>query len=372
MPPIDAGIAPAGEADPGAHGVQPAQWRDWPTFARRARRHSATSGNADAEEGVRLAYRAAGLPPPQIVWCSGPVQLAHVWAGVVAAAGDNVRRSVVELPCRRGLRRIAELGRDKAGLVRTLFGGERNRVVSAAVQEAIIDEAGSARPKLLAWLNRPRPSGSARVGRRPSFAEAGSGPHDLCCAALAAHLVEALDGEADAGLRGMRMIAANAGWLVPHEGVCWLSPRPDVLGADPQGRLHCATGPALRYADGWALFAWKGTPLPAWMILRPQCITLRWIDAQIDPRIRHSMIDIITPERFIAAGGADRAASDASGTLWKRRWTHRGTIIDGWAALETAEARRRYWPVPADLETPREACAWLARPHACSVPSCLR
>jgi len=328
---------------------------------------STPSRKAGAEEGVRLAYRAAGLPLPHIVWCSSPRELAHAWAAAVSGddIGVNAGQSLVERPCLRGLRRVQRLGGNKAGLMRTLFRGERSRVISAAVQAAVIEEAGGIRPRLIAWMNRPRHSGGVRLGVRPAFADAGYGPRDLSRAALAAYVGEALDGDAGPALRGLRLIAENAGWFVPHEAVCWLSLGPDVLSADRYGRLHCGDGPAVRYPDGGALYAWKGTPLPAWMITQPKKIALQWIDAQIDPRIRHAMIDIFTPARFIAAGGADRATSDETGTLWKRKWTYRGTVIDAWAAVEAAGRKGTFWYVPADIGTPREAFTWvLASDHA--------
>ena len=95
--------------------------------------------------------------------------------------------------------------------------------------------------------------------------------------------------------------------------------------------------------------------------MQPGRITLQWIDAQVDPRIRHVMIDFFTPARFIAAGGAD-ATHDETGTLWKRKWTHRGAVIDSWAALEVAAEKGILRRVPAELGTPREAFTWLFGP----------
>lgn len=161
---------------------------------------------------------------------------------------------------------------------------------------------------------------------------------------------------------GLRLVSDNAGWFVPHEQVCWLSSCPALLRTDHEGRLHCATGPALAYARGLELFAWKGTPVPSWIITQPEALTLAWIDAQIDPRVRHAMIDIFTPQRFVAAGGADRAGSDAAGTLRTRKWTHRGVTIDSWAAIEIAGS---FHCVPARFTTAPDAFAWVRRAAYC-------
>jgi hypothetical protein len=377
--PTDARIDLAYHANHDDSGVRRAQRRrgydlgprDCLKTSRRTCMGSTSPGMVEAEEGVRLAYRAAGLSPPRIVWCRSPRELAHAWAA--AASGDdvgpNVGQSLVDRPCRKGLQRIQRLGGDKAGLIRTLFGGERSRAVSDAVQAAVIDEAGDIRPWLLDWMNRSWRSGGMRLGVRPTFATCGYGPRDLCAAGLAARVEEALGGDVGPALRGLRSITGNVGWLVPHEAVCWLSLHPDMLSADRCGRLHCGDGPALRYPDGWSLYAWKGTPLPAWIITHPEKITLPWIDAQIDPRIRHAMIDIFTPARFIAAGGAHHAASDESGALWKRKWTHRGTVIDAWAAVQAAGPRQTTWCVSPNVKSPTQAFAWLLAGAHRAAPS---
>jgi hypothetical protein len=275
--------------------------------------------------------------------------------------GANARHIVFDRPYRVGMRRIAALGNTRAASAREFFTGDRLLVASAEIQSAVIEEAGDIRPPLLIWMNRfRRYARGVRIGWRPAFADCGCGPRELLGAGLVAYVEEEVDGDASPGLHGHRLIAENAGWFVPHEGVCWLSAPPDVLCTDRQGRLHCASGPALRYPDGWAVHAWKGVPVPAWIIMQPERITLRWIDAQVEPRIRHAMIDIFTPARFVAAGGAD-ATRDETGTLWKRKWTHRGVVIDSWSAVEVAAVKGILRRVPAEFGTPREAFAWLSR-----------
>src|SRR5262245_3457712 len=55
------------------------------------RRSTQPADRASAEEGVRLAYRAAGLDPPQhIEWCRGPIELAELTAYPSRDHGDNV------------------------------------------------------------------------------------------------------------------------------------------------------------------------------------------------------------------------------------------------------------------------------------------
>jgi hypothetical protein len=34
-------------------------------------------------------------------------------------------------------------------------------------------------------------------------------------------------------------------------------------------RMHCETGPAVRWPDGWGLYFWHGTRVPPWVIANP-------------------------------------------------------------------------------------------------------
>ena len=73
------------------------------------------------------------------------------------------------------------------------------------------------------------------------------------------------------------------------------------------------------------------------------------------------MIEVLTPERFIAEGGAYRVSQDETGTLWRQRWRW-----EAWAAVEVLNGspepdgthKRYFLQVPANMRTAREAVAW--------------
>lgn len=325
-------------------------------------RISTASGDRIAvEDGVRLAYHAACLPTPRIVWCDSPVELAMAWARAVGqpSVGANVKHILFDRPYRERHRYIVTPDRSKSMPPgrRTPPIRDRAHVVSAAVESAAIESVGDTRPSLLQWITSSKRR--FRAGRRPTFAASCCGPYALYCASRAARARWAVHGDAHLALRALGQIAERVEWFVPHEGVCWLGERPDTLSTDRQGRLHCVSGPALRYRDGFTLFAYKGAAVPSWIIAHPERISLRWIDAEIDPTVRHAMIDILTPKRFVEAGGADVVATDGIGTLWRRKWTYRGTAIDAWAAVEyttpTMPGLRIFKTVPTELRTPLDA-----------------
>jgi hypothetical protein len=90
-------------------------------------------------------------------------------------------------------------------------------------------------------------------------------------------------------LRGLRTVCEHAGWWLPHQNICWVSERHDVLHQDVQHRLHCEGGPALRYPDGWSIYRWHGVEIPAWIVERPQDITPAKISAEKNAEVRRVM-----------------------------------------------------------------------------------
>lgn len=316
-----------------------------------------------AETGVRLAYAAGGLPPPSsIVWCDSPLDLARRWKSRSAASGRNVRRLVVDRVCAHTLRmaRQTKTGRGRWS------GRQRPRSVSAlaamAVTGVVDHEAQRVRLGAVARV-RYVLACVKQMARREGWAgfrASGISPYDFGWLDSVAR--EGLALQEEDRLDGLKLLIGNAGWIVPHEAVCWLSERPVTLACDDRGRLHSSRGPALAYRDGWTYYAWKGIPVPGSCIDAPERITLHMIDTEPDIFVRRCLIEILTPKRFVALGGANLVMQDSTGILWRRSWP-RG---DAWAAVEVVngtsgpdgQCERYFLQVPPELQTARAAVAW--------------
>ena len=335
-----------------------------------------------AEEGIRLAYTTAGLAPPRrIVWCGGPLEIAGQLAAASPddAIGANVKAQIFD-QVRDRVGTFAEIFWKEVVVAATQLANHtaigtavdeynRCKTVSAAVNRVVRNAANDSLSGL--WLRARHASlslrGRPRLLPRSGFDQVAIGPHDAASLGVYEYLHDVLEWhEPSQPLRGLWQIAKSAGWIVPHEHVCWVSERPEFIRTDAKARLHCPDGPALRYRDGWSAHVWKGVQVPAWTIEHPERITRSILANTFEPVLRNCMIEIMTPERFIASGAPARVAEDETGVLWRKLWGFRGVTVGSWTAVEvvngTPEAdgsRKHYFlRVPSRMRTAREAVAW--------------
>jgi hypothetical protein len=309
-----------------------------------------------AEAAVERAYRAARLQPPTILWCDGPLQFAEAWRETNAGdIGGNVRREI----CERPLAAVVIFAESRLSL------SIRHAVVNAtrspasttvAVNEAVNAAIQETRP--LFWTRLWSGWGS-RVRR---FRDSGWGQPDYAWLAACEYFAQLCEFEDHGGFQAAVDVALTSGWVVPYERVCWLGERPTALKVDDRGRLHSAAGPALSYRDGLSIYMWKGVQVPDWMIEQPSLITPSFIERHPDFLLRRCMIEILTPAKYVANGGAIPVAKDETGVLWRKQWWNN----DAWAAVEvvngTAEPdgsfKHYFLQVPPHVRSPREAVAW--------------
>jgi hypothetical protein len=331
------------------------------------RRSTISAARGVAEEGVRLAYRAAGLDPPaRLVWCDGPIGLSHLALRASGADGANVKSAILDRPHRQAAAAVAKRVHRRVKVEVETKVNPGDPLVEAAA-EIVMQGAAQEDGPLLDRLRRARPLTwsyvlQALLGHQGLRFEA-IGPHELSWLATYDYYrnIFGLRAETES-LQGMIQLAQSLGWLQPHAHTCWLVERPDRLRGDDRGRLHDDSAPALRFRDGWSVWAWKGVVIPSWLILEPERITLAMIDHEQNIQIRRCMIEIMTPERYVARGGAVLVAEDETGVLWRKTWLS----ADAWAVVEVINAtpepdgthRHFFLQVPAHMRTAREAVAW--------------
>ncbi|MEW2353832.1 DUF6745 domain-containing protein [Spirillospora sp. NPDC029432] len=155
-------------------------------------------------------------------------------------------------------------------------------------------------------------------------------------------------------------------WWWPREDVCVVSEGPVTLRTEEWDgravRLHAGDGPAVRFADGFAVHAWHGAPVPAWVIDDPAA----WrIDREGNVEVRRCAIERLGWDAYIDQAGLrllgtapDPGNPGSELRLYDmRRDTRVLLAVNG--SVERDGTRRRYGlTVPGHLTDPVAAAGW--------------
>lgn len=308
---------------------------------------AAATGAADraaAEEGVRRAYRLAGLAEPErIVWAESP-RAAVEAVEKLTDAGRSVREEVRTRPWAEERRRMYdELGPAGWSALWSATGAQLWET-TAALAERI-------RSGVVADL-APRPTEEGAV--RLVLLDAVLGQHDAAWLA-------AFDGRGDR-LTGLAEVARNAGWWWPYERAVVISERPEVLHRDEAGRLDHGEGPALAYRDGFALYAWRGMPVPAAFLAELASLTPQRIREEENAELRRVMLEYYGYDCYLTESGAEPVHRDETGILWRIALDGDEDVVMVEVVNSTPEpdgTHRTYWlRVPPGTRTAKDGVAW--------------
>lgn len=307
------------------------RWLEWIFSSKPANR-------VQAEEGVRLTYRAGGVPEPSIfLWFDDLVdallaieqlsdyresnwmlpaealrrrmdvrrRIRHrlalrTWKQVVQAVGPRHTPDRYEQVAQNGIQWLAAVPREdslQAGLPpanddpTTDWGllGDLAADIQRAGDAYYAEMRGSAER-----IAGPGIPGHAGIGYVPtvydSYRLGQLFRHDC--------LLSIFGERAGARYTGLRLTAEHCGpwWAFANAAI--LCDRPQIVHRDESGRLHCDNGPAVMFRNGVGLFAWHGAWVPEDVILRPESLSAPAIRSESDPKVRTALIEIYGRERY--------------------------------------------------------------------------
>jgi hypothetical protein len=336
-----------------------------------------------AEAGVRLAYQAAGLAPPErVVWLDSPLR------GVLAAAmvsglevGSGSRGLAIEV-CGELAAQGWLAGRHDGRPLRSWIGPPSWARLRAEVEEQVGRYAW-----MLLWARIGRALSlqllDYRTGIAPLHRTLGdmltptlelwrfqgaveqsvTGGLDAIWAAIAAgvrQLFPAAHGPEQ--LAGLERVTTAAGWWWPFERTVVICERPVTVQLDDAGRFHGVDGPALAWRDGFAIHAWHGMLVPAHLIAQLADVRVADIQAEPNTELRRIMLEHYGSDRYLREMGATRLHQDAAGTLWRAAVPGDEPLVMVEVVNATPEpdgTSRVYWlRVPPWIRTAREGVAW--------------
>ena len=292
-----------------------------------------------AEDGMRLAYKEAGLDPPKIViWLGSPIagvmgckllkainnRLPHialpvkseisvgvsdgvsegvradVREGVRADVWDGVRYSVAEgvwdsvsadvsAGVAKGVRAGVSAGVAKGvsagvakGVSEGVSAGVRDRV-SAGVWDGVwegVSEGVWEGVRAAVWDGVCPSLTPAEIS--DSMGKAIWGNHEAGWMAFYDYFQTHCFIDICNKLDGLSTVAKNAGWWFPFREAVILTERPRSITVDEYGRSHSYLVPAIMYPDGWSVWCLHGTYIPNPVIHNKVTITGDGTNAAID------------------------------------------------------------------------------------------
>ena len=106
-------------------------------------------------------------------------------------------------------------------------------------------------------------------------------------------------GERDsARYHGLRLTVQHCGPWWAYAKAAILCDRPLILRRDSQGRLHNENGPAVVFRNGVELYTWHGSWVPEEAVRSPASLTKLRIQAENDPQARAALIEIYGAARY--------------------------------------------------------------------------
>jgi hypothetical protein len=365
-------------------------WRtgeaDWATFTDALRRCYRYTGVPWPGRVVRVPSPAVGaLAAPLAAYAlseSGPHQVPRsISGGVRESVQWRLHTSARDLrtEIERGVHDPVEGAVDRpvngalTGAVigvldRALMEGTAG-ALTGAVRDAVREATGD-RPAP-AWSQLPKPV-------RALWSCHEGGQHSLSTTATLSYFRDTaveIDGPRDRD-RAWCAAQAAAGWYWVFRDFVMVADRPRVLHLEQAGpagtrshRLHCATGPALAWPDGWALYYWHGTPVPADLVERGWDIPRILGEANVE--VRRCAVERLGWDRFVVDAGLrptgpavpDPGNPDQTLTLYDvpERFLDRPArvLLCTNGTPERDGTRRRYGlVVPTHLSDPVAAAAW--------------
>ena len=244
---------------------------------------TAPANRAEAERGVALAYKAAGLTPPGlIIWLDSPVAgaigacllaqvrdqvRAQVWDQVGAQVRDQVRAQVWDQVGAQVWDQVgAQVWDQVVAQVRAQVSAQVRAQVRAQVSAQVWTQVRaqvSAQVSAQVW-DQVRDQVSAQVWTQVRAqvwdqvrAQVIYGQHDAGWLSQF-DFFKRLNLDCGNRLEGLSIVARNAGWWWPFTDAVILTERPTELHRNSDGKLHSLSEPAILYPDGFGVWMKDG------------------------------------------------------------------------------------------------------------------
>lgn len=160
-------------------------------------------------------------------------------------------------------------------------------------------------------------------------------------------------------LKPLMDLAECCGWWAPYKNVCFLQHRPEKI-AIVDGRLHCEDGPAIRYRDGFSVWAIDGVRCDEQIVMQPGTQTIEQISKEQNEEIKRIRIDRFGWIKYLNGIGAvriDDRRNDIEGTREYLYCAEETTVL---LCVCPSTSKTFVLEVPQEVKTCEQAQSYLS------------
>ncbi len=170
-------------------------------------------------------------------------------------------------------------------------------------------------------------------------------------------------------------LARSAGWSVLFWDWAFVSAKPECIHRDELQRLHCETGAAVRYPNGFSVFAIHGVRVPETVVAAPESLTVREIESETNAEVRRVMIERYGPQRYLMDSRAEEIHRDDFGILFRKSSLVDEPLVMVKVVNSTPEPdgsfKDYFLRVPPTMTRARQAVAWtFGKAESDYAPAC--
>ena len=243
---------------------------------------------------------------------------------------------------------------------------DRPRAESAL--RAMYAQAGFKHPKIV-WCGSPfgnaitraivTKSSHASVGA--SVGASGYGQHDANWIGFVDYFRRVcLLAEQTEKLDGLTELCESAGWFLPHQKLCWVSERHNIVRKNERNQLHCEDGPALAYPDGWQLWRLRGAAVDEQIVMRPETQTVEQINGEQNAEVKRHRIERFGTGRYLTAINAKSISERQNDIEGTREVLYQADGLSILACACPSTAKVFYLEVPPAVTTCEQAQKYLS------------
>jgi hypothetical protein len=173
---------------------------------------------------------------------------------------------------------------------------------------------------------------------------------------------DVLGKETDEELVAWTLLAEHCDHIIFTDAIAYVGRKPIALRYDASRRFDNDGGPAVEWADGFAIYAMRNVAIKPRFIIERDSLTAEDVDEERNTEVRRRLLDLFGLERYLSQTNAEMVHTDECGELWRRIQVNDEALLMLKVRNSTPEPngsiKDYVLRVPPTMTTARAAVAW--------------